>query len=235
MIDVYMQRRTGRHELKGTGYGGIRLNNRKEFQLLSFSVVVVAKNHNPSLLNPDFLQIRKIVPEDYELAEPPLSTPVVAVVKYKQGIRIVVEMEKLQVLEAINGGFPEHLSAPLIASRYVRTLPHVRYTAVGINWSGHLEKENPGVWLRDRFLSSGPWKDKPHELVGSDILFRYQLGNVQCNLSLRSDSEVKVNANYHHEIETYPGDEVVAAVVERWSDRLGHFRTLIRDALGVEI
>lgn len=220
------------------------MSDRSEFRFRTFSLVIVAKNHNPSLLNPDFLRIRNIVPDDYELVEPPLTTPPVAIVKYKQGISITVEMEKLQVVETITEGFPQLPSAPQIASMYVQTLPHVRYTAVGINWGCTLRKEDPNGWISNRFLSQGPWRENSHELIGSDLRFKYALPDAQCNLSLASGevSEretsvpvVTVNVNYHHDITGYPSDQAVAQLIERWAHRLDHFRTLIRDVLGVEI
>ncbi len=33
------------------------------FQIAELSVVVIAKNHNPTVLNPDFLKLNNIVPE----------------------------------------------------------------------------------------------------------------------------------------------------------------------------
>lgn len=208
-----------------------------------FSVVVTASNHNPSLLNPDFLQIREIVPRDYELAGSPFSTPPLAVVRYKQGVSITVEIDKLQVVESVAGEFPKSPAAPDIASKYVRTLPHVRYTGVGINWTGFVRQENPGVWISNRFLSKGPWREDPHKLLSTEIRLIYGIGDVRCNLSL-ADRQVpegktlvpviEVNVNYHHDITDYPGDEAVAGVIAHWHDRLSHFRTLIQDVLGVE-
>lgn len=220
------------------------MSDRSEFSFRTFSLVIVAKNHNPSLLNPDFLRIRDIVPHDYELIEPPITTPPVAIVKYKQGISIMVEMEKLQVVETIKERFPQSPSAPQIASGYVQTLPHVRYTSVGINWGGTLRNEDPDAWISNRFLSQGPWRENSHKLIGSDLRFKYALPDAQCNLSLASGkvSEretlvpvVTVNVNYHHEVTAYPAHEAVAQVIARWADRLDHFRTLIRDVLCVEI
>ena len=217
--------------------------DKREFQLRTFSVVVVAKNHNPSLLNPDFLLIRHIVPDGYELAEPPITTPPVAIVKYKQGISITVEMEKLQVIETTAGEFPESPLATDIASKYVHTLPHVRYTGVGINWSGFLRKKDPDLWICNRFLSKGPWRDDPHKLVSSVVRLTYDLGNIRCNLSLASGQifeeetqipVVTVDVNYHHDITAYPGDDDVVGVINCWKDRLHHFLLLIRDVLDLE-
>ena len=55
------------------------------------AAVVVARNHNPTILNPDFLKYNNIVPANWELAESPLCTPPVAQVKYTNGISIVAQ------------------------------------------------------------------------------------------------------------------------------------------------
>ena len=61
------------------------------FSLHSVSVVVTAQFHNPSILNPDFLVSRQIVPEGWAVAET-LTTPPVSVVKYENGISQVHQL-----------------------------------------------------------------------------------------------------------------------------------------------
>ena len=218
------------------------MNEIKKFEFGTFSIVVVADKHNPSLLNPDFLQMREIVPKEYELAEPTLTSPPVAIVKYKQGISITVEIEKLQILEDITGKLGESEVIPDIAKKYIHTLPHVRYTGVGINWMGSLQEDNPGMWIRDKFLAKGPWNAPAHDLFSTRIQLSYRLDDAKCNLSLEDGQVAKkeespvpvviVNANYHHNISEYPADEAVATIIGRWKEHLDHFLMLIRDVLG---
>jgi hypothetical protein len=220
------------------------MNEIKKFEFGTFSIVVVADKHNPSLLNPDFLQTRGIVPQGYELAEPPLTTPPVAIVRYKQGISITVEIEKLQILEDITGKLGEGEVIPDIASKYISTLPHVRYTGVGINWMGSLQDDNPGMWIRDRYLAKGSWSNEPYKLFSTRIQLSYHVDDAKCNLSLEGGEVVKkgekpvpvviVNANYHHNINEYPADEAVVKIINCWKEHLDHFLVLIKDVLGAK-
>ncbi len=43
----------------------------RNFAIGNFTIVVVAADHNPSILNPDFLRINDIVPSDFKVIETP--------------------------------------------------------------------------------------------------------------------------------------------------------------------
>ena len=57
---------------------------------VAVSVVVTAEFHNPSILNPDFLASRKIVPENWEVKET-MTSPVLSFTAYENGIRWTVD------------------------------------------------------------------------------------------------------------------------------------------------
>ena len=59
------------------------------YWLHTVSVVVTAEFHNPSILNPDFLVSREIIPADWVVTEA-VTTPPVSVVRYNNGIQWVV-------------------------------------------------------------------------------------------------------------------------------------------------
>src|SRR4030043_307057 len=104
--------------------------------LTNFSIVVLAQAHNPSILNPDFLKNNNIVSPTFTPKTVVCSMPVAQVV-YDEGISILAEFERLQFIDTIPERIPGGSPIPEIAVRYVDTLPHVRYTAVGINFIGH--------------------------------------------------------------------------------------------------
>src|SRR4030067_789379 len=100
--------------------------------LMQFSVVIAGNVHNPSLLNPDFLTVRRIVPEDWgwKILEPVIVTPPIATVRYSSGVSITVEHNKLQIVDVGSERVPSKSKALDIARGHVKTLPHIRYTAV---------------------------------------------------------------------------------------------------------
>jgi len=67
----------------------------KKVILTELGIVIVAQNHNPTILNPDFLKRNKIVPENWELACPPICLPPVARVSFTKGVNIFSQPERI--------------------------------------------------------------------------------------------------------------------------------------------
>ena len=74
------------------------------FWLHSVSVVVTAGFHNPSILNPDFLKSRGIVPMDWE-PKRTITTPQFSTIQFHNGIKWTVDQSKLTVVEACESQF----------------------------------------------------------------------------------------------------------------------------------
>ena len=213
---------------------------------LNASVVVLAKHHNPTILHPSFLASAKIVPDDWETSEPPVSTPVFALVKYKNGIVFNVEESKFQVTD---NQLPDKVSNTKInelAFKYVEKLPHVNYTAVGVNFQGFIESDDAEKILKKRFLSTDSNHFKQYEPDSIGLRFNYHLNGVRLNLSFDSGSVKKiddrdglgkgiiVNANYHSDLVGKNGTEEIKAVLFRLPERHQHYTGLVKALVGVE-
>jgi len=212
----------------------------QHLNFVSFSVVVAASNHNPTILNPEFLYSRKIVPKEFEV-ENTFTTPPLSVVTFKEGVSIEVELNRLQVSEQARGDYSLNSHVPSIATKYVSLLPHVRFSGVGINWAGFVLNEEPANWLKDRFVAGGPWREPTNILLDMGIRFTYSVAEAKCKLSL-SDGEaaiageqnrpaVLVNVNYHHDILEYPGDKDVIKVIRKWKEYYSHLKTIVHDVI----
>lgn len=217
--------------------------------LILFSVVVVGGDHNPTILNPDFLAIREIVPKEWEweVADPAITTPPFAIVRYTNGTSITVERNKLQVADSSVGNDPMDSKVPEIARRYVNTLPHVRYTAVGINFHSIVEVPDPETFLKGRFLKLGPWDGPAHPLAavglrlvypisGGRIVFSLDAGEAEHTDEDRREKRpvIIADANFHRECATYPADKEVAAHVTQAGADWALCRSLLHDALETE-
>lgn len=182
-------------------------------RLLNHSVVIVAQAHNPSILNPDFLAIRSIVPESWgwELGAPVVCTPPLAQVPYVSGVSLICDPNKLQIIDAGQKIDPQKSKVRHIAEAYVATLPHVPYTSCGVNFTAAFEAEDPEGLLIDRFLTDGPWKEPPDHLSAIGLRLNYPLEGGYLRVSLDSaeieeaTSEtpgglrvVVVGGNFHH-------------------------------------
>ena len=213
------------------------------FHLTSFSVVIIAQNHNPTLLNPDFLRTNNIVTGERKVVEA-LTTPPVSIVRYDDGLSITLELQKLQILQPASSAFADHWETPKVAASFVKTLPHVSYMSAGLNWIGVLPRSNPSSWLKDNFINPGLRDNKKFPLQSAGISLTYPFDSeTNCNLRLeagemrdfsgRVESGITVNANYHHDVKD--GADAICKAIRRWKSRQKHLIRVLKDILDAEV
>jgi hypothetical protein len=213
---------------------------------LEFSIVVVGQDCNPTILNPDFLKYREIVPEGWgwSLAGAAITTPAFAVVPYDSGVTVKVETGRFQVTDQRTSENVDQSKAIAIARSYVKVLPHVRYTGVGINFRRLVEMNEPDAFLKRQFLKPGPWDQVQFPLLGVNIKFVYPHENGQLNLSLEGSVVLRQqgqeatqtpgvlsHANYHRDCNDYPSDLIVLQHIEQAENDEKHFGVLLNELL----
>jgi hypothetical protein len=204
-------------------------------------------------LNPDFLVIRNIVREEWgwEVVEPRITTPPFALVRYANGVSITVEYDKLQVVDTTVSDDPLSSKACEIARNYITTLPHVRYTAVGMNFQSVVETPAPEAYLKERFLKAGPWQSERNPLDAAGFRFVYLLlGNGRVTVSIdageieptpptegeRQKRRVIVaTANFHRVCEGYPADSQAVEHLERMRDDWSVYQQFLQETLLREV
>lgn len=218
-------------------------------KLLQFSVVVAGRLHNPTLLNPDFLELRNIVSKDWgwEVAEV-ITTPAFALVRYSNGVSVHVEPNKLQVVDLNAAEDPTKSRAGSIAISYVKTLPHVHYSAVGINYQSVIEMpgSSPAEFIKSRFFSEGHWDTPEHPLAAAGVSLQYSIdGGGRMTLSVDSGEVelagnekghllrmvVLVNANFHRPCTEYPSEDKVAEYIGQADADWAWYGRLLEDAV----
>jgi hypothetical protein len=214
---------------------------------LEFSVVVVANDHNPTILNPDFLDRQEIVPAawGWKVAGPPITTPPFATVSYDSGVTVSVEPNKLQVTDKSARGGPQSSKVVNIARKYVEVLQHVRYLAVGINFRSLAEHTEADVFLKDRFLKSGPWDSAVHKLQGIGLKLVYLLEGGRLILSLDSGIVIESSegqsqqihgvlayANFHRDCHGYPTATQVIGHLGNAEKDWTTYQNILSDLLG---
>ena len=210
--------------------------------VLNVSVVVLAEVHNPTILHPAFLVAQEIVPSDWELADLPVCTPAISVVKFTNNILLTAEIPKFQVVD--NSPTPA-TPIPGLAVRYIEKLPHVRYTAVGINISGYVQCPQPEAFLLDRFIKHGPWADaklKP-DTLGVQLTYPVEQGklNLKCEPGTVHKTQGKtelpvllINANYHIGLAAERALAEAKSAIELLPQRLAHFDEITQIVFGLE-
>lgn len=223
-----------------------------EPQLIQFSAVVAGTAHNPTILNPDFLALRNIVPREWawEVTET-ITTPPFASVRYANGLAITVEPNKLQVTDpGVTDEDPTKSKAAGIAEAYVKILPHVRYAAAGINFQSIIEMESAERYLKERFLRPGPWDSSTHPITAAGFRLVYSLergGRLTLSLDAgvveRTDQEdaeqrkvpaVIANANFQRDCQGYPSDEQVVDYLKNVGGDWNTYRSVLSELLSTK-
>jgi len=201
-----------------------KMANKRQLLLHWLNVVILARYHNPSILNPDFLKHNGIVPPDWKVTNQ-LNTPPLAQIIYENGVIVSIAPDRFDAKQTCNSELKESYLVHDLAARYAAQLPHVGYTGVGLNWLVSIDQAEPKQWLKQRFIKSGNWAAKRFAITTNSIKFEVEAGRATCNLTLSVRSETKdpaegvivCDANFDHQDPLSAGE--VGEIVRTWSDR----------------
>lgn len=216
---------------------------KNDFSITELSFVIVGRNHNPTILNPDFLKYNNIVPVDWELAKPPICLEPMAEVAFGNSVKINAQLDRVIFCETLVSDVVKDIHIDDIATKYVETLPHVQYLAVGLNFKGHVPYEGqpkgPQTFLFDKIIAKGPWQEYGRDRKAS-ISFNFFIDDCAFNLTVKeggfkiSDTEhipaLLFGSNIHHEL---LGDmpkqklESLKSIVGNWKSDLRKCRDLV--------
>ena len=211
-----------------------------ELETVNVSVVLVADSHNPAILNPDFLQKNGIVPSEWGVRET-FTTPAFSRVAYDSGCVWEVNPQR-NIVQQNQGAHLDAAHSPYkMATKYIETLPHVRYQAIGLNMGVFSPMDNPEAWIKSNILKySGP-AGSPFRLrsAGVNLNFELEDENVECNLQLAHVREtpteepkkgLAMDFNLH-----VPGPfdsvEAMREILGKWPDRRSAMSNLAKSLL----
>lgn len=211
---------------------------------LNFSIVITATDHNPSLINPDFLKLNNIINPKWEwkVLPPALMTPPFARVGYDSGVVIIVEPNKLHISQ--NGFSPNDSHLPEIVSRYIDVLPHIRYNAIGVNF-GYVESyANADSYIRKRYLKRGAWDSEINVLNTAGVKFVYEIDGGHLSISVDSGTKNEVtgqtkptalivNANYNRECKSYPATPELKTHLSNVNGDWDRFDSSLKSIVGI--
>lgn len=207
-------------------------------------ISLVAKDLNPSVLNPDFLKYSDIIPDDWEVARPPVYTNRLVQIVFKNGLNLIAQPNRIDFVESILTGQKRDPKVHMIAQQYVQKLPKVNYQGVSINARAHtkfLNSSEAHRYLTTQLLTPGPWSDNEAGSVQAVIQLGYPQERGQLNLSInqaelkRSETESEAailfsgNFNYELEGET-PESRLndVQQLIETWDSCIETFEQVVQ-------
>lgn len=172
-----------------------------DLNLEGMNIIVLAKNHNPSIVSKEWLKDNKIIENNIiNFAH----TPAFSVVE-TETFSFVEDPDRLQV--SIKKDVPENIERlQKIVSKYVEHLPETPYTAAGINYLYSIYSKKDGI--KSIYLVNEEKFDKlfpENYQLGGFIKFNY--GDFLVRLSLQPEDENKIIAdiNFHSEVQNAQG------------------------------
>jgi hypothetical protein len=165
-----------------------------DLQLSQIAVVILAKNHNPSILNPDFLRINGIVPDDWEVDTPTFSSEEISQVTYRNGFQISMDLENLIFLQFGSYESPlTEIHITDIACKYLAKIDYVNYYALGINPIIHipvasdLESQS---YIKEFLLKPGEWNQFLGVNPVASVSLAYKFNDSLIRLSISAATAV---------------------------------------------
>ena len=206
-----------------------------QIDLVGFSVVVVAQSNNPTILNPDFLRHNGIVNRALNDDRPPVTTPVFSEVSFDEDLIVRADLERVTFTQTASRLAPEDIDCPAIAKAYLRTIPHVPYTALGLNPSVMISNP-PFARLSAVLHDGGNWMALAGVAPRFELKAGYQMTDRRLTLTLQEapDDTLLCQANIHRDVEETNQQmrvNSVLSMLDCWQDDLEQFDAVVKQAL----
>lgn len=218
-------------------------NELRNQPLVEHSVVLIAENVDPSIINPDFLRDHGIVCSDLETEHPPVSTPVFSQVRFKNGLTVTAlpdrfsfdqRFQSTENFKNIDDGME---SVKTLLSKVVG----IRYQSIGVNMKRFTKLENGSLKnVRDAYLKGGSWMVYGNFNPSISIRASYIYSDRQITLEIidakdnapdqLEPSGLLFYANIHRNLaETDQRDRIerMATVLTSWENDMDEFNRLV--------
>lgn len=203
-------------------------------ELVEFSVVLVANPNNPSILSPEFLSYNEIVDPDWKVQESSFSNPAFVKVSYEGGLTVTADLNRV-IFEQTG----DNLVVPEVAKRYLQQVPHVPYTAIGINPKFFIRATGESLSLIESVArDQGSWMSFKDVVptVQLKLTYRYEtriifldIAHIELTRDDQTSSGVLFQANVHRDAEglnALARNKGIWSILDRWEDDLEDVRLL---------
>ena len=216
--------------------------NDESVNLGEVAVVLVAQSNNPSIINPDFLRHNEIVNADLVLQGDPITSPLFSQVTFERGIVVNALPDRVSFQQTGDSLATGDILCPEIAKRYVEKVPHVPYSAIGINPKGYryLSAEVPekvsNILIKSEDMS---FKDVIPE-VHLKTIYQYDTKKIaldiaEATMQKNNESEIPIilfQANIHRDIPSTLNQQdrikTISDILASWKDDLSDFDALVK-------
>ena len=195
----------------------------QEITVRQASVVLASPSPvDPQTIRSDVLVRGNVVPQDWQQANQ-ISTPVLAVTQFQNGISVQTEGNRCIFQEPVNGQLKDPYSVHGVVRQYLDATKLVQYNAIGLNWMLEANQVDPAEWYRTYFSGSGDFS----EYSPVSLQMQRETGLAVCNLVFRlaqPSRSLEVECNYHFAL----GPSLTPlAALDHWR----HCQNLMRDEI----
>lgn len=178
------------------------------FELIRANIVVLAKNHNPSIVSKEWLAQNKIIEEQIISFT---HLPVLSVID-TDNFKLVVDEDRLQL--SIKKISPDNLKAlPQIILKHINQLPETPYKAIGFNYFYRvgIGQEN----LKDVLLINDK---RLMEIFSENYAFggiiKFQFMDFMVTLTSHPTSNREITGEFNFHFEANNRDEIIKKLYE---------------------
>lgn len=189
-----------------------------DFSFTSNALVIVANQHNPTVISENFLIDSEIIGSAKEIDKNNLIiTPAISQVYLNDGTKISVEPHKMTIHQEKIGE-----SVFNIGQKYCEQLPHIKCTAIGINFEVALDENFD---ITDWFSKCNFVDYKNNQINGIDFEFDVnEEKGFKCNTKVFKDDNAlgRLRFNYHHPLSEATLKDVAKDLnlKEKWKEYL---------------
>ena len=187
--------------------------NNSDVKLTGLTIIIVANSNNPTILNQDFLYHNGIISKKWALStnSPPIITPAFSQIIFNNGFKILAEPNRV-LFEQLGNEIQEHdFFCADIARRYLLTIPHVPYNAIGINPQGYRVLQNQtSDRISGLLIKKGVWMNFKDVTPNFQVkaVYRYDDKTVAIDIAesfINGENDINIptmtfNANIHRDI-----------------------------------
>lgn len=211
-----------------------------QMDLVGFSVVVVAEANNPTILNPDFLRHNGIVGSHRQLSEndPPITSPLLSAVIFDDALTVRADPNRVTFEQRGSALSLEDIECVDMAKGYLKTVPHVPYTAFGLN-PQVIVRNSATRRLSDMLRSSGSGMTFNSVVPRFELKAIYEMAGKRLTLDLQEGpneqgSLMLCHGNIHRDIAESNQQMRVNSMLsflDSWRNDLDEFRTVVAQSL----
>lgn len=201
-----------------------------DFIPFNCSIVIVAKNLAPGILNPDFLSRHEIVNEDWKVVNS-ISLPPFSEVIFDNGVQVRLDPTRCRVMHFPCSDFNES-PIPRVCEHLIARLTDTELVAVGNNYNFALLTERPDQIIRERIFGNSEHMIIDGEVPAPIAKLVYsidpQLSIAFESATLTPDTQdedqaqelnaVSIDINAHRKIEKGSSEETLGAIRSFFED-----------------